>query len=232
MKVIAIASTAGGVGKTTLAHCLAVAFAEFGKKTLLIDLDPAGALTFRLGYESPRISITDFLNGVNLNESNLESTAERFDFIPADSRLVSAFESSALSNLLANLPKNYDAVILDIPASISQTLSLAISICHQILVPVRANLHSARGFLQIKKSAQKTPVCAVLISAEQPFSPGALLSQVIDTVDFLDEAIYESSEIEISALKSLSILNSSKDSQIAESYRSVAYSVLELVGLE
>lgn len=232
MKVIAIASTAGGVGKTTLAHCLAVAFAEFGKKTLLIDLDPAGALTFRLGYENPRISITDFLNGANLNESNLESTTERFDFIPADSRLVNSFESVALSNLLANLPKNYDAVILDLPASISQALALAISNCHQILVPVRANLHSARGFLQIKKSAQMTPVSAVFISADSSSSAGTILSEIIAVDCFLDEAIYESSEIELSALTNLSILSNLKDSQIAESYRSVAYSVLELVGLE
>ena len=50
MKIIAIASPAGGVGKTTLAHAISVAAAEFGKKTLLIDLDPAGALTFRLGF--------------------------------------------------------------------------------------------------------------------------------------------------------------------------------------
>jgi len=47
MKIIAIASPAGGVGKTTLAHAIAVAASEFGKKTLLIDLDPGSALTFR-----------------------------------------------------------------------------------------------------------------------------------------------------------------------------------------
>jgi len=38
VKVLAIANPAGGVGKTTLSHCLAVAFAEFGKKTLLPNL--------------------------------------------------------------------------------------------------------------------------------------------------------------------------------------------------
>jgi cellulose biosynthesis protein BcsQ len=37
MKTIAIASPAGGVGKTTFAHAIAVAASEFGKKTLLID---------------------------------------------------------------------------------------------------------------------------------------------------------------------------------------------------
>jgi len=32
MKTIAVANSAGGVGKTTLAHCLAVSFAEFWKE--------------------------------------------------------------------------------------------------------------------------------------------------------------------------------------------------------
>ena len=67
MKIIAIASSAGGVGKTTLAHAISVAAAEFGKKTLLIDLDPAAALTFRLGFENPRLTITDYLTGTALS---------------------------------------------------------------------------------------------------------------------------------------------------------------------
>ena len=78
MKIISLANSAGGVGKTTLAHALAVAFTEFGKKTLLIDLDPAGALTFRLGFENPRTSIADFLSGSKINDSNLVTTSERF----------------------------------------------------------------------------------------------------------------------------------------------------------
>ena len=44
--IVVVASFAGGVGKTTLAHALAVAFAEFCKKTLLFALDFSGAVNF------------------------------------------------------------------------------------------------------------------------------------------------------------------------------------------
>jgi cellulose biosynthesis protein BcsQ len=38
-KIVAIAKVAGGTGKTTTAHALAVACVEYGKKVLLLDLD-------------------------------------------------------------------------------------------------------------------------------------------------------------------------------------------------
>ncbi|MCX6441954.1 MAG: AAA family ATPase, partial [Actinobacteria bacterium] len=140
MKILSIANSAGGVGKTTLAHALAVSFTEFGKKTLLIDLDPAGALTFRLGFENPRTSIADFLSGSKITDSNLATTSERFDFIPADSRLVANFSVEALLNVISDLPKSYDVVILDLPGSLSQPLSMALSISQLVVVPVRNNL--------------------------------------------------------------------------------------------
>ena len=42
MRTLAFASIKGGVGKTTLAVHVACAQAAFGKKTLLVDLDPQG----------------------------------------------------------------------------------------------------------------------------------------------------------------------------------------------
>jgi chromosome partitioning protein len=222
MKIIAIANSAGGAGKTTLAHCLAVSFAEFGKKTLLIDLDPAGALTFRLGFENPRVSVADFFNGLKANDSNIETTSERFDFIPADSRLTSLSPAEALSNLISNLPKEYDIVLLDLPASLSQPFALALSVSDLLLVPVRNNVHSLRGYLQVKSAAGIVPVSAVAIG------PNTLIS----SAELLDEEISESTEIEIAAAAKVSILTSAKSGDVAESYRSAGYSILEQLGLE
>lgn len=61
MKCLVVANTAGGVGKSTTAHALAVAAVEYGKKTLLIDADPAATLTFYCGIENPRITTGEFL---------------------------------------------------------------------------------------------------------------------------------------------------------------------------
>ena len=221
MKIIAIANPAGGVGKTTLSHFLAVAFAEFGKKTLLIDLDPAAQLTFRLGYENPRITITEFISGVKVTEENLVTTPERFDFIASDSRLAANIEEDAISQLLPKLPKDYDLVILDIPSTLTPALGAAISAAEQILVPVSQSLHSLRGLIQLRKITDK-PTTAVAIGEvnHEELSP------------FLDVAILRSDEVEIAASSNLSVLTVSKSSEVSESYRSAAYSVLEILGLE
>lgn len=222
MKIIAIANSGGGVGKTTLAHCLAVAFTEFGKKTLLIDLDPAGGLTFRLGFENPRNSIADFLDGTKVTDSNLETTSERFDFIPSDSRMVANFSADALSTVLTQLPKNYDVVILDTPGSLSQPLSLALSVSQLVIVPVRDNLHSYRGYLQIKSISAAVEVKALAIGA----------NHLIAAQELIDEPLTEAKDLEAIAATKLSILTRGKSSESAESYRNVGYSILEKLGLE
>lgn len=222
MKIISIANSAGGVGKTTLAHCLAVAFTEFGKKTLLIDLDPASALTFRLGLENPRISIADFLNGSKVTDSNLVTTSERFDFIPADSRLVANFPADALAKVISELPKSYDVVILDLPGSLSQPLLMALSVSQLVVVPVRNNLHSLRGYLQIKSVSVGVEVKALAIGG----------NDLIAEAELIDEPLLVSNELESAAATKLSILTHAKASESAESFRNVAYSILEKLGLE
>lgn len=222
MKVISVANAAGGVGKTTLAHALAVSFTEFGKKTLLIDLDPAGALTFRLGFENPRISITDFLSGSTLSVDKVITTDERFDFLPADSRLTALFPPDALAKILSKLPKNYDLVILDVPSSLSQPLALALPVSQLILIPVRNNLHSLRGYLQIKSVVTRQIAKAIAIGK----------NTFIDSSELLDEELLFSEDVNSTEHTKISILTHAKSSESAESYRSAAYSILELLELE
>lgn len=221
MKIIAIASPAGGVGKTTLAHAIAVAASEFGKKTLLIDLDPGSALTFRLGLENPRLTITDYLTGVKIVAENVATTSERFDFIAADSRLTTNLDEGSLAAFLQDLPKGYDLVVLDVAPSLTQPLKLALAVADHIFTPIDSSLHSIRALLQLRAitNIQVTAIATGQVS-------DAELAPVLDV------SLVRSTEIDGLTQLNISVLTAAKDSDVAESYRSATYSILEILGLE
>ena len=63
--IIALANQKGGVAKTTSVASLGAAFAEQGRRVLLVDLDPQACLTFSLGVDPDAVesSIHDVLVG-------------------------------------------------------------------------------------------------------------------------------------------------------------------------
>ena len=63
--IIALANQKGGVAKTTSVASLGAAFAEAGRRVLLVDLDPQASLTFSLGIDPDTVeaSVHDVLVG-------------------------------------------------------------------------------------------------------------------------------------------------------------------------
>src|SRR3954454_12654709 len=56
--VIALCNQKGGVGKTTTTINLGAALVEFGRRVLLVDFDPQGALSVGLGVNPNELDLT------------------------------------------------------------------------------------------------------------------------------------------------------------------------------
>ena len=220
--VIAIANIAGGTHKTTAAHSLSVATVEYGKKVLLIDLDPRAELTFNLGFERSRETIAEMLQGSSLAESNDITTDERFDFIGADSRLASISNANSLKSFLSKVPTKYDVIIIDTSSQVDSRTAMAFNAADAIVIPSDSSIHSIRGALntmKIESSAQKFVLPIDQFTSEQSalFSSSTVLDALIPVHTDIDQAIAQKR----------SVLSADKNSDFAQAYREAAYSLLE-----
>jgi len=220
--VIAIANIAGGTFKTTTAHALAVASVEYGKKVLLIDLDPRADLTFILGFEKSRETVSEILNGSTLAEANDITTPERFDFIGSDSRLSVLNDVKALKSALELLPRKYDVVIIDTPSQIDSRLAMALHAANAILVPANSSAHAIRGAvstLRISSDTKKFVLPVDQFNLEH--------AKLFETHIILDAQIPLTTDMDNAVSQKRSVLFTDKNSDCASAYREAAYSVLE-----
>ncbi len=91
-----IASSKGGVGKSTTALGLSVAFARMGKRVLLLDLDVTSrSLDMLLGAENSAVTdFGDIIDGGDISSAAITPVSEL-----ADLRLISACNSDRLTSL-------------------------------------------------------------------------------------------------------------------------------------
>jgi len=200
--IVVVANFAGGTGKSTLAHALAVACAEYGKKALLVDLDSAGALTFKLGHERTR--------------ENSIVTSERFDLRPHTA-------TDSLNNLLTNIPEKYDLLLVDAPAILTADLDQVLKAARLVVIPVRESIHSLRGALSVMKVTSAP--CKALTLFDIPNSELAAL--ISGELELLDGQISISAEVLASEVGTDSVLTFAKNSEVAQQYRDATYSLLE-----
>jgi chromosome partitioning protein len=144
---IVFSSEKGGVGKTTCAVNLAMAFAVGGYRVLLVDMDPQGSVRFSFGVRDlPRVGTR--LDYLFANFDNLAQEQEINDRVTSP---------TILKQRLAAEAKSYDFIILDAPASNSIMALNAITAADLVVLPLQCEslaIKSLKRFLVAFKELQ------------------------------------------------------------------------------
>ncbi len=177
-RVIAVANQKGGVGKTTTAINLAASLAANEFRILLIDMDPQGNCTTGMGVEKqPGMPTTyDAVMGrLPLSESLVPTEFEGLLLSPADKNLVAANlelvdreeREKQLRRALEPVRDNYHYTIIDCPPALDLLTINGLVAADTVLVPIQCEFFALEG-----------------------------ISQLLDTVDRLRDALQPSLAIE------------------------------------
>ncbi|GIX31640.1 MAG: chromosome partitioning protein ParA [Porticoccaceae bacterium] len=189
-----IANQKGGVGKTTTGINLAAALSTFGKRVLLVDLDPQGNATTGLGVDKRTLerTVCDLLLeerdpgevlirlpcGIDLLPANRDLTAAEVELVAGAER------ERRLARALERLGGRYDHVLIDCPPSLSMLTVNALVACGGVIVPVQCEYYALEGLADLLATIERiarafNPRLAVSGILRTMYDPRTALSQEV-----------------------------------------------------
>jgi chromosome partitioning protein len=156
-RVIALCNQKGGVGKTTSTINLGAALAEAGRRVLLIDFDPQGALSVGLGVNPHELDLTVYnllmQRDVSIDEVLLKTGVPGLDLLPgnidlsaAEVQLVSEVaREQTLARVLTPVLGEYDIILIDCQPSLGLLTVNALAASDGVIIPLECEYFALRG---------------------------------------------------------------------------------------
>ena len=165
--VLAMCNQKGGVGKTTSTINLGAALAEYGRRVLLVDFDPQGALSVGLGVQPHELDTTIYNlimeRSVTIDDVIRPTTVEGLDLLPSNIDLSAAEvqlvtevgREQTLGRTLAPALEDYDYVLVDCQPSLGLLTVNALACADGVLIPLECEYFSLRGVALLMDTIEK-----------------------------------------------------------------------------
>jgi chromosome partitioning protein len=166
-RVVAVCNQKGGVGKTTTTINLGASLAEFGRRVLLVDFDPQGALSVGLGIQPHELetSVYNLLieRGITVQDVTLKTNVDGMDLLPSNIDLAGAEvqlvhevgREFVLGGVLEPVLPEYDVVLIDCQPSLGLLTVNALACSHSVIVPLECEYFAMRGVALLMETIDK-----------------------------------------------------------------------------
>lgn len=155
----------GGTGKTSVSTSYAFRLAERGYRVLVIDLDSQGHATKVLGLDGdsfPRTLADALIRRVPIRDVIVPSGYPGLDLVPSNLSMSTvdlalmplAGREFRLRNVLKDVDKDYDVVVMDAPPSFGLLNLNALMAVDTLVVPVLADFLSFHGLKLLFETVQ------------------------------------------------------------------------------
>ena len=169
--ILSVINQKGGVGKTTTAINTAAALAQWGHKTLLVDLDPQGNATSGCGVSASEIagpSLYEALLSVQeegaevLRPGIAETGIAGLSVVGASPELAGSEVELAdnarrdgLRRVLNELNQEFSFILVDTPPSLSLLTVNSLVAANRLIIPVQCEYFALEGLGQLLRTLEK-----------------------------------------------------------------------------
>jgi len=166
-RILSMCNQKGGVGKTTSTINLGAALAEFGRRVLLVDFDPQGALSVGLGVNPLQLDRTVYNllmdRNVSVDDVMLKTHVPNLDLLPSNIDLSAAevqlvgevAREQTLLRVLQPVLNDYDVVLIDCQPSLGLLTVNALTASHGVIIPLECEFFALRGVALLIETIDK-----------------------------------------------------------------------------
>jgi chromosome partitioning protein len=164
-RVFVIANQKGGVGKTSIAVNLSASLAHYGRRALLVDLDPQGNATTGSGVDKSACEKTIY--GVLLGEYPMREAVQacegHYDIVPSNRELAGAEvelislerREYRLRDALAHASDAYDFVVIDCPPALNMLTVNGFAAADAVIIPMQCEYYALEGLSDLVGTLRK-----------------------------------------------------------------------------
>jgi len=166
-KILALCNQKGGVGKTTSTINLGAALTEFGRRVLIVDFDPQGALSVGLGMPAHQLDRTIYNviieRSIGTTDAIIRTGVDNMDLLPSNIDLSAAEvqlvaevgREHTLVRALRPVVDHYDYILIDCQPSLGLLTVNALAAADGVLIPLECEYFSMRGVALLTDTIEK-----------------------------------------------------------------------------